>query len=157
MAEIFLKSDKETELRNFTGKSLRDRASGRYTIPQEEELADAKRPDLRIHGFGFDAPVPIEIKIADNWSGAELCERLKNQLCGDYLRDMRSRCGICLLYYRGQKNRWRLEVGKNTQSLDFAMLVEFLQKQINLHISGLPETDAVSVIGINLQKRTKSN
>ena len=29
-------------------------------VPQEEELADAKRPDIRVHCSSFDAPVPIE-------------------------------------------------------------------------------------------------
>ena len=72
-------------LRRYT----REHARGRYDVPQEEELADAKRPDIRVHCSSFDAPVPIELKIADNWGGPSLFERLQNQLCGDYLRDSR--------------------------------------------------------------------
>ena len=57
-------------------------------MPQEEELADAKRPDLRFLGIAFDAPVPVELKLADNWSGPKLFERLEAQLCGDYPRPL---------------------------------------------------------------------
>ncbi|MBV6898291.1 NACHT domain-containing protein [Xanthomonas euvesicatoria] len=90
----------EGDVRTYIGNWLRNLARGRYGIPQEEELADAKRPDLRFHGIGFDAPVPIELKLADNWTGPKLFERLETQLCGDYLRDRRSVCGIFLLVYR---------------------------------------------------------
>jgi hypothetical protein len=67
----------------YIGNWLRQHARGRYSVPQEEEFADATRPDMRFHGAGFDAPVPMELKLADNWSGPHLFERLENQLCGD--------------------------------------------------------------------------
>jgi len=57
----------ETKLRNYLGHELRQKAFNRYAIPQEEEMADKKRPDLRFHGVGIDAPVPVELKIAENW------------------------------------------------------------------------------------------
>ena len=103
-AEILVSVKDETKHRNVIGGWLRNCSSGRYSVPQEEELADAKRPDIRIHGVGFDGPVPIELKIVDNnWSGAKLVERLHNQLCGQYLRDVRSNYGIFMLVYRGEK------------------------------------------------------
>ena len=80
----------ETDIRKYIGRELREKAFGRYSIPQEEELADSKKPDLRFLGAKFDGPVPCELKLADNWSGPDLFERLENQLCGDYLRDNRS-------------------------------------------------------------------
>ncbi|HET9775342.1 MAG TPA: hypothetical protein VFP77_02110, partial [Gemmatimonadaceae bacterium] len=63
IASILQPVDQETEIRKYIGNWLRDRSSGRYVVPQEEELADAKRPDLRFHGMGFDGPVPGELKI----------------------------------------------------------------------------------------------
>ena len=33
----------------------------------------------------------------------ELCERLRNQLAGDYLRDGTERCGLMLLVWQGYK------------------------------------------------------
>ena len=107
IANNLQKATLETEVRNIIGWILREKALGLYSIPQEEEFADAKRSDLRFHGKGFDGPVPVELKIADKWSGPDLFERLENQLCGDYLRDNRSRRGIFLLVYRGEKKRER--------------------------------------------------
>jgi len=112
LAKILATVTDEKTHRIVIGGWLRDHSSGRYCAPQEEELADAKKPDIRIHGFGFDGPVPIELKVADNksWSGAKLIERLHNQLCGQYLRDIHSNCGIftCIPW---QENI--LEVPKN--------------------------------------------
>jgi len=69
LAEILVSVSDETKHRNVIGGWLRDRSFGRYNVPQEEELADAKKPDIRIHGVGFDGPVPIELKVVDNsWS-----------------------------------------------------------------------------------------
>lgn len=89
-ADVLKTVSDEIEVRKFIGKWCRDSAHGRYSFPQEEELADAKRPDFRWHGNGFDGPVPTELKLADNWTGPQLFERLETQLGGDYLRDARS-------------------------------------------------------------------
>jgi hypothetical protein len=107
-AEAYQKHEDERLHRIFISGWLRDRSRGKYTVTQEEELADRKEPDIRVHGSGFDAPVPIELKVADNkWSGADLFERLNNQLCGQYLRDPRSNNGIYLLVYLGKKTNWQ--------------------------------------------------
>src|SRR5215510_13290334 len=64
-ARILRRVDQETGLRTWFANRLRLAARGRYSVPPEEELADATRPDLRIHAPAVDAPVPIELKIAD--------------------------------------------------------------------------------------------
>lgn len=153
IANILKTVTKETEMRKYIGRELREKAFGRYSIPQEEELADAKRPDLRVHGVEFDGPVPVELKLADNsWSGPKLFERLENQLCGDYLRDKRSNFGIFVLVYRGDKNGWEVP-GKNVH-VDFAELVSALQA-FWLQISPkYPKVYDISVIGIDLTKRS---
>ena len=85
VAEILAKGlSEETDMRKYIGGWLRDRAQGRYSVPQEEELSDAKKVDFRIFGVGFDAPVPAELKLAEKWTGPRLFERLENQLCRDY-------------------------------------------------------------------------
>lgn len=140
----------ETEMRNFIGREMREKAYGRYSIPQEEELADAKKPDLRFHGTGFDGPVPVELKFADNWSGPDLFERLENQLCGDYLRDNRSTRGIFLLVYRGDKANWELRDGNH---VDFPGLIEALKEHwwdISPEFSNIED---IVVIGIDLTCR----
>lgn len=70
IASILKSVTSETEMRKYIGDELRISARNRFSVPQEEELADATRPDIRIYGAGFDAPVPIELKLADNnWTG----------------------------------------------------------------------------------------
>jgi hypothetical protein len=151
IASVLLRVEKETELRSFVGKWLRDKADRRYSVPQEEELADAKKPDIRVHGAGFDAPLPIEAKIADNWTGPELFERLENQLCNDYLRDVRSDSGIFLLVYRGVKPRWEHPTGK--EHLSFEELVPALQRFADGLVSNRVDIEAITVIGIDLTRR----
>ena len=146
--------DKETVLRNFIGRELRQKAFGRYAIPQEEQFADDKKPDLRFHGMGFDAPVPVELKIADNWSGPDLFERLENQLAGDYLRDVRGGRGIFALVYRGEKKKgWN--VPGSRKSINFGELIVALRSHWNTIAAKYPNVDDVTIIGIDLTKRFK--
>ena len=151
LAGILRGVTQETELRNFIGRELRNHAQGRFIAPQEEELADAKRMDIRLHGAGFDSPVPLELKIADNWSGPELFERLENQLAGDYLRDNRSVRGLFLLVYRGEKSQWELPVAG--ARVDFEGLLQALEKHWR-DISPLwPAVEDIRIFGIDLTKR----
>ncbi|RYC12003.1 hypothetical protein [Ciceribacter ferrooxidans] len=144
---------KETDIRKYIGRELREKAFGRYVIPQEEELADAKKPDLRFHGVGFDAPLPVELKISHRWSASELFERLENQLCGDYLRDNRSNRGIFVLVHQGKQAKWDLPEGK--RKVDFEGLIAALQQRW-LEISPkYSNVDDIQVIGIDLTKRDK--
>ncbi|MBN4078082.1 hypothetical protein JYT29_02000 [Nitrospina gracilis] len=149
----FLKLDRsETKHRIFIGGWLRDRKHGKYNVPQEEELADGKKPDLRLQNSNFDGPVPIELKIAENYSGAKLLERLQVQLCGQYLRDIRSNCGIYLLVYLDEKQWQHPSTG---EMLDFNKLIQFLQGEAQAIVSGPNKIEGLEVIGIDLTKRNK--
>jgi hypothetical protein len=152
VAGILQTITQETDVRKYIGRELREKAFGRYNIPQEEELADAKKPDLRFHGVDFDGPVPVELKLADNWSGPALFERLENQLCGDYLRDNRSRRGIFVLVYRGEKAGW--DVPGSDNRLDFTGLTAALQDHWQRISPKFSNVDDITVIGIDLTKRS---
>ena len=151
LAATLQRIPKETEMRNFIGMQLREKANGRYSIPQEEELADATKPDLRFHGMGFDEPVPVELKLADNWTGPRLFERLKNQLCGSYLRDPRSSRGIFLLVCRGNKTKWQLPGGTRVV---FSDLEEALQEYWQEISPKFAEVEDIMVVGIDLMRRS---
>lgn len=151
IASILQAVNQETEFRKFIGGWCRDHASGRYIVPQEEELADAKRPDLRFFGASFDAPVPAELKLADKWTGPHLFERLEIQLCGDYLRDPRSSRGIFLLVYLGAKSYWDLPNGRRADT--FEMLIDELQRYWTLISNDYPGVEDIQVIGIDLTRR----
>ncbi|MEI6757227.1 MAG: hypothetical protein WCK85_05170, partial [Chlorobium sp.] len=152
VASILKIVKQETEIRKYIGNALRDKAFGRYSIPQEEEFADAKKPDLRFHGAGFDGPVPVELKLADNWSGPKLFERLENQLCIDYLRDNRSSRGIYVLVYRGETQHW--ELPDSNDRVDFVGLIIALQEQWKRISPTFLKIDNITVIGIDLTKRS---
>ncbi|MCA8994589.1 MAG: hypothetical protein KDA88_21605 [Planctomycetaceae bacterium] len=151
IASILSRAESETEFRKFIGGWLRDRACGLYSVPQEEELADTKRPDVRIHASNIDGPVPVELKIADNWSASELFERLENQLIGDYLRDRRSNCGVYLLFSRGTKSYWQYK----SKRLKFQDLILELQSFGDAILEAKPEIEAIKVVGIDLGQRGK--
>lgn len=101
----------ETEMRNLVAGWLNNNSSGRYSCAQENELPNRQRPDIWTQNPHITSPVPIELKLLDNWSGPELCERLRNQLAGDYLREETAGCGIMLLVWLGRSNQahWQIE------------------------------------------------
>jgi len=151
LAEILIQVKDERIHRNYIGGWLRDRSSGKYSVSQEEELADRKEPDIRLHGLGYDGPVPIELKIADNWSGPKLFERLKNQLSGQYLRDVRSNNEIFLIVYRGKKKNWtHPESGKK---VNFSTLVKFLKEEAEKIVAIDNKIEAIEIIDIDFTKR----
>lgn len=149
-ASVLIGAERETVLRNQIGAWCSDRARGRYVIPQETELPDAKRPDLWWTSTAFNGPVPTELKIADNWPGPKLFERLENQLAGDYLRDDASVRGVYLLVWRGVQKRWQLP---NKKWVDFGGLVKALQDHWASVTGSHPRVEEIKVIGIDLTKR----
>lgn len=148
-----LLTPEETAVRNVVADWCRTRGLGRYVIAQEEEFADKKRTDIRFVNMAFDSPVPVELKLANRWSGADLVERLENQLCNDYLRDQRSSRGIFLLMDQGGRPHWDLPDGTRVTSI--AALTEALQAHWANVAKGFPHVHAVQVIGIDLTLRAK--
>ncbi|TAY17128.1 HEAT repeat domain-containing protein [Rhizobium leguminosarum] len=151
IASILQPVDLETEIRKYIGNWCKDRAKGRYIIPQEAELADKKRPDLSFQSIHFNGPVPAELKLADKWPGPRLFERLEIQLCGDYLRDHHSTRGIFLLVYHGRKSSWDLPNGTRVES--FGDLCRALQTHWLTLASDFAGVEDIRVIGIDLTKR----
>ncbi|WP_152547283.1 NACHT domain-containing protein [Delftia sp. RIT313] len=150
-ASVVIRTELETELRNWVAAWCQRHAHGRFVIPQEDELPDAKRPDLRWTCSTFSGAVPTELKIADNWTGPKLFERLEGQLAGDYLRDQASNRGIYLLIWRGaKKHRWELP---NGSFVDFVTLVAALQSHGTYVAAHHPGVEEIQVIGIDLTKR----
>jgi hypothetical protein len=88
----------ESEMRTLIAGWLSDHSRNQYTTAQEPELANNQRMDIWLHNTHVSSPVPIELKLLDKqWSGPKLCERLRNQLAGDYLREESAGCGVFLL------------------------------------------------------------
>lgn len=151
IASLLKGKEKEVEVRKYIGHRIHRQGHDKYLISQEEELADKRKPDLRFLSSSFDGPVPVELKLADNWSEARLRERLENQLCGSYLRDTHSRYGIFTLVYRGKKNYWKLHSGNHRATFD--QLIDSLREHWQSLSSSFPEIDEIEIIGIDLTRR----
>ena len=149
-----LRSTRKSELRNYLAYDLKKTAHARYSISQEEEMPNAQRTDIRFVRAKIPGMVPVELKIADKWSGSELFAKLKDQLCGDYLRDVGSTSGIYLLVHHGRKKTWRHPDSK--KFLLFEELLAALQCSAQNIIASCPEIANIEVIGIDLDKRSKS-
>ncbi|MBE9460593.1 NACHT domain-containing protein [Dyadobacter subterraneus] len=148
-AYSLINEQKETRVRNVIGGWCRDRANSRYSVAQEDELADGRKPDLRFFGNSFDGPISVELKLANKWKSDALIERLENQLCGDYLRDIRSSYGIFLLINQSS-DAWTF----GGKALNFQELVSMLEAHWDEISKDHPSINDVKIIGIDLLKRS---
>lgn len=144
------KAKKETEMRILVAGQLDKEAQGKYTISQEDEKANGQRPDIR-----FDKPnitsVPVELKVLDkDWNGKDLCERLRNQLIGDYLREEKAGCGIFLLVAQNIEKCWNI----NGKRVSLSELENVLQEYWYSIAHEWPKIDSIKVIVIDLNKRS---
>lgn len=152
LATTYQKVLTENEMRAVVAKHLNDRAAGRFTCAQEAELANSQRPDIWLQNPSVAAPVPIELKLLDmGWSGPDLCERLRNQLVGDYLRDEQAGCGIMLLVWLGQKpgRKWEIE-GQRVCVAELASALSSYWRSIS---DTFPKVEAIEIIVIDLTIR----
>lgn len=142
----------ETEMRNLVAGWLNNQSSGRYTCAQENELPNRQRPDIWTQSAHVTSPVPIELKLLDKgWSGPQLCERLRNQLAGDYLREETAGFGVLLLISQGNSTKSRWQIG------DQRVLLTELEKSLKSYwrsvANNFPGVLAIDVILIDLKAR----
>jgi len=108
--------------------------------------------DIWLHNTNVQSPVPIELKLLDkNWSGLKLCERLRNQLAGDYLREESAGCGVFLLVAQNvnPEKRWKIS-GRNVPLNELA---DALKKYWSSISGQFPGVLAIDVIIIDLAQR----
>ena len=146
------KAEDESEVRNLVAGWLNQRWGSSFTSAQEPELANSQRMDIWLQNPDVPSPVPIEIKLLDKgWSGPKLCERLRNQLAGDYLREAGQGYGLMLLVWKGNKpeRRWRIG-GRLVGASD---LRGALQRHWDAISHCFPNVAAVEVVLIDLTTR----
>jgi hypothetical protein len=147
-APLLIKVTNEPELRRHFASQLRKSSRSLYTVGSEEELADATRTDIRLNAPQVSAPLPIELKIADKWTLAQLIKRLENQLVRQYMRI--SQYGILLVVRNGQK-KWKDTHAKKL--LSFADLIETLKRKATHLTRKYPNISALEVIGMDFTTR----
>lgn len=146
------RAEKETEMRTLVAGWLNQSCRSQYVTAQESELANSQRMDIWLHNTSVQSPVPIELKLLDkNWSGPMLCERLRNQLAGDYLREESSGCGVFLLVAQkiDPKKCWEVN-GVNVSLTDLA---DALKRYWDSISGQFPGVLAIDVIVIDLTQR----
>ena len=142
----------ETEMRTLIAGWLNLKCREQYTTAQEPELANSQRMDIWLHNTKVHSPVPIELKLLDKgWSGPNLCERLRDQLVGDYLREESAGCGVMLLVSQkiGPKKRWMVN-GKRVGLIELASTMKSYWQGI---AGKYPGVEAIDVIVIDLTQR----
>ncbi|MEN3159448.1 hypothetical protein ABC502_13800 [Alkalimonas sp. NCh-2] len=151
-APTFRRVTNENEMRAILARELRVICKKTYIVSEEQPLANAQRPDIWLQHQNVSSPVPIELKILDKkWSGPKLCERLRNQLVGDYLRETTAGCGIFLLVWQGEEDKKRWKVDGNIVGLE---RLSVALKQYWLSISmQFPNVSNIEVVVIDLTKR----
>jgi hypothetical protein len=151
-ATTYQRVEMETEMRNLVAAWLNQQARGRYTTAQEPEYANAQRSDFWIQAPTVPMPVPVELKLADKgWSGPDLCERLRNQLVGDYLRERRATAGLMLLVWQGREPDRHWEIAG--ERLAFPALADGLKRYWASIANDYPGVEAIEVIGVDLTLR----
>lgn len=88
-----------------------------FTVQRETELAEGKAPDILLTSRHSGAELPIEIKVVDKMTVAEIEAALETQLCGQYLRHREARHGILLLVLQKPRQGWRIGRGEPLVSL----------------------------------------
>ena len=146
----------ENEIRNLVAGWLNQNWGNPLTIAQEPELANKQRMDIWLQNQNVPSPVPIELKLLDKrWSGPKLCERLCNQLAGDYLRETTGGCGLMLLIWSDSRptRQWRIDgrlVG--IDGLRVAMKRHWASNSYSF-----PNVEVVEVVVIDLTLRAQQS
>ncbi len=141
----------EYALRHFTAVELETRARGRYSAPQEAEIDEERRPDLRVINPAIEGPVCIEIKWAENWTLPKLLERLENQLVGTYLRPHATHYGIFLLGMIARKGKTHWENPAGGPDLNFQQVVAEVRKRATALKAATPGVAGLEVIAIDFR------
>ena len=74
----------ETAVQNWVASEFNFRKGRAYSVERESHVVDEKAPDFRLRSNISSASLPIEVKIAERWTLAQLESALSNQLVGLY-------------------------------------------------------------------------
>ena len=146
------RADSENEIRNLVAGWLNQKWGNPLTVAQEPELANSQRMDIWLQDQNVRSPVPIELKLLDKrWTGPQLCERLCNQLAGDYLREAGGRCGVMLLVWLGSQSNRKWRIGG--RPVGVSGLRDALKAYWNTKSNYFPNVAAVEIAVIDLTVR----
>ena len=139
----------EPEMQRAIAQKLKAAAREAYTVTREEEVADGKKPDIRLLAPAGGTKAAIEVKIADDrWSVLELEKALEVQLVGKYLRHENCRAGCLLLTDNGTRKSW--QTSRKSKRLGFDELIAQLNEKAGEIEAAHGYEVKVAVFGLNL-------
>lgn len=124
--ETWAQTALERPMRRLIARELEVQARGAYSIHQESVSADEKETDIRLLSSASAITGVIELKIGENWSGAELRATIHDQLVRQYLQPEHRRAG-CLLVTVATERTWVNP--DNAERLDVEGLRAFLSAE----------------------------
>ena len=148
----------EVEMRNLIAGWLNPRWGNTITVAQEPELANGQRMDISLQHPNVSFPVPVELKLLRDggWTGPKLCERLRNQLAGDYLREGTERCGLFLLIWAGTNDARKWQIGQKRHGIaDLRDALKSHWEEISSTFANVAAIE-VMVIGLTARERKSS-
>lgn len=145
--QTWRRAKNETEMRNLIAGWLNQQRHSHYMTAQEPELANSQRMDICLQNTNVRSPMPIELKLLDKgWSGPKLCERLRNQLAGDYLREESAGHGVMLLVWQGRKpeKQWMIN-GRRFGLSKLAGALKLYWEDIAGEFPGIEDIDVIVI------------
>jgi hypothetical protein len=152
------RAESESEMRKLVAGWLNQHCRDQYTTAQEPELANSQRMDIWLQNMYVQSPVPIELKLLDKgWTGPKLCERLRNQLAGDYLRQESAGCGVMLLVWQGKntKSGWMVNQ-RRIRLVELANALKGYWNEISANFPGVKSIEAI-VIDLTLREHASDS
>lgn len=120
---LLLVNDKEEKhFQLFIADRLHRTENDVYSVIREEEVADNKKPDIRIAARDFDRRVTVEIKVGDRYTVRQLEQAVEEQLSGKYLRDKRCKAGYLLIIYGGWGPSFKHPKSRKNMSIEDTVL-----------------------------------
>ncbi|TXM63792.1 hypothetical protein [Methylobacterium sp. WL120] len=140
----------ERVMRRELARTLREAAKNAYTVDQEAVTADEKETDIRLRSTASSQQGTIELKLADDRSGRDLFDTLREQLLKKYMAADDCRAG-CLLVTIAREREWDDPVtGKR---VNFDELMRVLNKEAEAISRDLSETAKLLAKGLDLRPR----
>jgi hypothetical protein len=148
LGDVFKTLRDENAVQRWIAQELRQRAGRAYSLEREPLVADENEPDMRLRSLATEASLPIEIKVAESWSLAELEKGLVEQLFGRYLRARGAKAGIYLIaHLRARAIGWHGEGGR---VLTFNDVIEHLRGLANTLAEADGDAPQVRVSVVNV-------
>ncbi len=140
----------ERVMRRELARTLREAAKTAYTVDQEAVTADEKETDIRLRSTVSTQQGTIELKLADDRSGRDLFDTLREQLLKKYMAADACRAG-CLLVTIAREREW--ENPLTGTRIGFDELMRVLNEEAEAISRELGGTAKLLAKGLDLRPR----